>query len=99
VLFDAVYIPSGKKSVNALIAEADAIHFVNQAYKHCKSIAVDGYGVELLINSYIIDKEIFDDEEISEQMGIIVDKSPVDFINAIAQHRFWEREKIRKVPA
>jgi catalase len=55
VLFDAVYIPSGKKSVNALIAEADAIHFVNQAYKHCKSIAVDGYGVELLNNSYIIE--------------------------------------------
>jgi catalase len=52
-----------------------------------------------LNNSYIIDKEIVDDEEISKQMGIIVDKSPNDFINAIAQHRFWEREKIRKVPA
>lgn len=99
VLFDAVYIPSGKKSVNALIAEPDAIHFMNQAYKHCKPIAVDEYGVELLNNSYIIDNEIFDDDKTSEQMGIIIDKSPDAFINAIAQHRFWEREKIRKVPA
>ena len=99
MLFDAVYIPSGKKSVNALIAEPDAIHFMNQAYKHCKPIAVDEYGVELLNNSYIIDNEIFDDDKTSEQMGIIIDKSPNAFINAIAQHRFWEREKIRKVPA
>lgn len=99
VLFDAVYIPSGQKSVNALIAEPDAIHFINQAYKHCKPIAADGYGVELLNNSYIIDKEVLDDENMSEQMGIVIDKSADDFINAIAQHRFWEREKIRKVPA
>ncbi len=81
--------------MNALIAEPDAIHFMNQAYK----IAVDEYGVELLNNSYIIDNEIFDDDKTSEQMGIIIDKSPDAFINAIAQHRFWEREKIRKVPA
>jgi catalase len=29
VLFDAVYIPSGEKSANALSADPDAIHFVN----------------------------------------------------------------------
>lgn len=99
VLFDAVYIPSGEKSVNALIAEPDAIHFVNQGYKHCKPIGVDGLGIVLLKNSYIVDNEALDDEQISKQIGIVIDKLPDDFINAIAQHRFWEREKIRKVPA
>ena len=38
VLFDAVYVPGGEKSVAALKREADAIHFVNEAYKHCKAI-------------------------------------------------------------
>ena len=31
--------------------------------------------------------------------GLIIDKPAKDFVKAIAQHRFWEREKERKVPA
>ena len=41
VLYDAVYVPGGKKSIAALSNEADAISFINQAYNHCKAIAVD----------------------------------------------------------
>ena len=91
VLFDAVYIPSGAKSAGALIAEPDAVHFVNEAFKHCKAIAANGDGVDVLNQSYAAGK--------NEDGGIIIDKSSKDFIHAIAQHRFWEREKQRKVPA
>ena len=91
VLFDAVYIPSGAKSATALIAEPDAIHFVNEAYKHCKAIAADGDGVNLLNKSYAGDKP--------KDGGFLIDKPAKDFIKAIAQHRFWDREKQRKVPA
>jgi len=89
VLFDAVYIPSGAKSATALMNEPDAIHFVNEAFKHCKAIAADGEGVNLLNKSCAGDKR--NDE------GLIVDKPAKDFIKAIAQHRFWEREKETKV--
>ena len=91
VLFDAVFIPSGAKSVSSLIAESDAIEFVNEAYKHCKAIAANGDGVDLL-NQFYAAKKLSD-------AGLIIDKSVKHFIKAIAQHRFWEREKVRKVPA
>ncbi|CAN5438670.1 catalase HPII [soil metagenome] len=91
VLFDAVYIPAGAKSSATLIAEADAIHFVSEAYKHCKAIAANGDGVALL------NKSINDNK--NADAGIIVDKPEQEFIKAIAKHRFWENEKDRKVPA
>jgi len=91
VLFDAVYIPSGAKSAAALINEPDAIHFVNEAFKHCKAVAANGNGVELLNKSHAANK--------TKDAGLIIDKPAKDFINAIAQHRFWEREQERKVPA
>ncbi len=91
VLFDAVYIPSGAKSAAALIAEPDAIHFVNEAYKHCKAIAANGDGINLLHQSYAGNK--------NNDGGLIINKPAKDFIKAIAQHRFWERENERKVPA
>ena len=48
VLFDAVYVPGGDKSAEALAAEASAVLFVREAFKHCKAIAASGAGVDLL---------------------------------------------------
>jgi catalase len=53
VLFDAVYVPGGAESIKALKAEPEAIHFIDEAYKHCKPIAVEQDGVDLLKASYI----------------------------------------------
>jgi catalase len=93
VLFDAIYIPGGKNSVETLIAEANAIHFINEAYKHCKAIAADEDAVALLNASYV---------KVAEE-GVIIEKDhktlASKFRTAIAGHRFWEREKPRKVPA
>ncbi len=91
VLFDAVYIPSGAASAKALINEPDAIHFINEAFKHCKAIAANGDGVTVIDRSYASDK--------NKDAGLILDKPASNFIKAIAQHRFWEREKQRQVPA
>jgi len=93
VLFDAVYIPGGKDSIDALLSEANAIHFVNEAYKHCKAIAADQDALSVLKASYIPGAE----------EGVIIGKDPAmmgrSFLEAIAGHRVWTREKIRKVPA
>lgn len=36
---------------------------------------------------------------LQDPSGVIMGKTPKDFIHAIAQHRFWERQKKDKVPA
>lgn len=38
--FEAVYSAWGKKSVDILKAEPAAILFINNAYKHCKTIGI-----------------------------------------------------------
>ena len=98
VLFDAVYVPGGAKSVTALKGEANAIHFLNEAYRHCKAIAADAEGAELISASYISINMPGDNKNLAAE-GIVIDGSPADFINAIAQHRFWEREMKSKVPS
>jgi catalase len=98
VLFDAVYLPGGKKSVDALKAEPDILHFISEAYKHCKAIAADDEGVDLL-------KMTAAGEKIDENMddvlakGIVLNQTPEAFMKAIARHRFWVRQQPGKVPA
>ena len=102
VLFDAVYIPGGDSSIQALRAEPEAIHFVNEAYKHCKAIAADSSAEPFLLDTCIADKIDDGKEKALLEDGVIIGKGKklaTDFINAIATHRFWQREKIRKVPA
>jgi len=109
VLFDAVYIPGGEKSVEALMQEADAIHFVNEAYKHCKAVAATGAGIDLLRASYLGADKITETtpggKQISADEGVVISreaqagKVAAEFIKAIAQHRHWSREMKDQVPA
>ncbi|MEO6131053.1 MAG: catalase [Saprospiraceae bacterium] len=99
VLFDAVFIPDGNGSGPALIDEADAIHFINEAFKHCKAIAATGTGVDVVNASAVGAKLHKKEKSAKNAQGILLDRSPKEFINAIAQHRFWEREMASKVPA
>jgi catalase len=98
VLFDAVYVPGGEKSVHSLKGEADAIHFLNEAYRHCKAIAAEAEGAELIYATYISINMPKDNKNLTSE-GVIIDGSPADFIKAIAQHRFWDRENESKVPS
>jgi catalase len=96
VLFDAVYIPGGADSADALSTEADAIHFVDEAYKHCKAIAATGEGANFLGGTAAADAAEDDTAVIS---GGKLSQTAADFITAIGNHRNWERERTRKVPA
>lgn len=109
VLFDAVYLPGGIESVKTLLREADAIHFINEAYKHCKTIAATGEGVDLLRASYA-GGELQMNEDAKDlptlaRDGVIVSlgsdarKVADDFIASIAEHRHWSREQKGEVPA
>ena len=100
VLYDAVYVPGGKDSIAALMNEADAIYFVDQAYKHCKAIAVD-VDAENFIAKTTVGSLLKENKELPGFVygGGKNNSLPASFIKAIAQHRFWERETMTKVPA
>lgn len=104
VLFDAVFIPGGANSIAALQKEPNAILFINEAYRHCKAIAAVGEGVDLLSSTFAGEKVNSKDGNDVTSHGIIkaekyTSETASAFINAIAQHRFWEREAMSKVPA
>ena len=52
VFYDAVYVPGGLNSVATVEADPDAIHFLNEAFKHCKAIAVDKEAIQVLKATY-----------------------------------------------
>ncbi|OMP76464.1 MULTISPECIES: catalase [unclassified Chitinophaga] len=93
VLYDAVYVPGGVDNVIALQDEPDAIHFLNEAWRHCKAIAFDADAEPVLKVTYI--KEKAAGLIIGDDAATLAD----EFIKAVQQHRFWERETARKVPA
>ena len=103
VLFDAVFVPSGKSSVATLIETPEAIHFINEAYQHCKAIAAVADGADLIKSSYV-NQKLGKDLDKSASLGLIIAETSnsgfnKSFIKAIANHRFFEREKGKKVPA
>ena len=98
VLFDAVFVPGGDAERRALKVEADAVHFVNEAYKHCKAIAATGAGTELLPGGVNGQPASRGSGSRATEDGVLVggdgqvDQLVAGFIEAIAQHRHWSRE-------
>ena len=106
VMFDAVLIPGGKTCVLTLGALGDAIHFVLEAYKHCKTICALNDGAQLLGTlgfGLVGNPEIV---LVPTQGIMIADARKVldgqvsrDFIAAIGRHRHWDRINVEAVPA
>jgi catalase len=107
VMFDAVLIPAGKGSAETLSRNGDAVHFVLEAYKHCKAICAVGDGSQLLSTLGI------QAGMRASPAGVVLAATPVSslgdhtealqvahaFIAAIAKHRHWDRPDIDAVPA
>ena len=108
VLFDAVYIPGGDKSIQALQQEDDAVEFVKEAYKHCKTLAATGAGGRFVRMACLgRDTAGVSEQEgnqKTEDEGLIIGKEhdirsvASQFINAMARHRHWARE-LKSQPA
>jgi len=93
VLFDAVYIPGGEASITALTGEQDALEFVQEAFKHCKTIAASGDGANFL-KTALAEKVAADDPGLIADRDQTLDKTAAQFIKAIAKHKHWGREQI-----
>lgn len=91
VLFDAVYIPGGEKSVKPLAKKSDVLEFINDAFTHCKAIAASGEAVGFVKEeTYLRNADENDDAVILNENG--AKGATRDFIKAIANHRNWDRE-------
>jgi catalase len=108
VLFDAVYVAGGEASAGVLAANADAVHFVDEAFRHCKAIAATGAGRDVLAASYLGLKGVVNadgGEAVVSAAGVVTggDRQAARvasaFVDAIAAHRHWEREADDRVPA
>jgi catalase len=103
VLFDAVFVPGGVKSLEALAAEPRAAEFVGEAYKHAKTIGATGAGVDLLraagIGTGSPDRTAKGRKRTAGDDGVIagadgeIGEIAADFVKAVAQHRHWSRER------
>ncbi|WP_347216247.1 catalase [Chryseobacterium sp.] len=94
VCFDALVICSGEESVKELMIPENkhlVLHFINEAYKHCKAIYFGSDTEPLYHNSNIASKRHEDPAVITGTDQTAGDQ----FINAIAQHRVWDLEMER----
>jgi catalase len=106
IMFDAVYVPGGNQGVQTLLEKGAATHFVNEAFKHCKPVAAYGDGVELLRQSQIKGIQFASSSDgLTQEKGVLTmgqgslaDLAPV-LAEALAKHRFWDRETKDMVPA
>ena len=109
VMYDAVYVPGGKGSIDTLKMQGDAIHFVNEAFRHCKPLGATGEGIEFFKVADLPDIKFAGQksaDKVVSDKGVVTsgkeggsDSFNKSFIDAIAKHRYWEREKKEHVPA
>lgn len=100
VLYDAVLVPGGA-SAQTLAASGEAVHFVLEAYRHCKTIGLVGEGVQLLRTLGLTA------DAAATVPGIVVGRNDPpsrpqlaqEFLAALARHRHWGRSNLDAVPA
>lgn len=102
VMYDAVYIPGGKQSLDQLMTQGDSLHFVNETFKHAKTIGATSEGVDLLVLSNLQGTQMAGPQsrdQVFSELGVITVRSTdnltdfnQEFINAVSQHRHWERQ-------
>ncbi|WP_407294126.1 catalase HPII [Stutzerimonas zhaodongensis] len=95
IAFDAVFVPGGAQSVQAMAKNGVAKHYLLEAYKHLKPIAVLGEARQLLTAL-----------NLPEDAGLVTGEDSdvgtvfTAFAQALAQHRIWAREPAaEQVPA
>ncbi|MFC4158363.1 catalase HPII [Chitinimonas lacunae] len=102
VMFDAVFVPGGHSTcIGALRANGDAVHYLREAYKHCKPIAVAADGVGLLEEAALapVPHQPAEPGVLVAAPGDAIDGLAHDFIAAIGKHRFWSRAGLASIAA
>jgi catalase len=92
VLYDAVYVAGGQQSVDSLKQKKEAVYFVDEAFSHFKAVGAGKEASELLAAAGI-------NHEAGEVPGLVLFENSNEvtgesqkFIDAIIQHRHWDRQ-------
>ena len=94
VLWDALVIPDGSAATEALKANGQALEFVKDQYRHCKTVLALGSGSELL-EAAGIPPELPDGEPDPGLLRFGADDgedAATAFASALAQHRHFARQ-------
>ncbi len=93
IAFDAVFVPGGAASITALSGDGVALHYLLEAYKHLKAIALHGEAKQLQDLLKL-------DADAGLLQGVDVGALTKPFFAAIGEHRVWAREpKAKAIPA
>lgn len=102
VLYDAVYLPGGPDCAAALSQNPDARNFINEMFRHAKSIAASDEGVDVLAStdaSALLPAR--QDGTCQTQLGVVSVKNAADlngfcaeFIEQVAIGRHWARASL-----
>jgi catalase len=88
VVFDAVIIPDGPEGINHLQKCPEAINFLREIYRHCKTIGIFTESLSLLESAGIESSQL-------SKPGIVIgnEKKTIseELINAVKLHRHWNR--------
>jgi catalase len=94
VFYDAVFVAGGAASVLAMAKQGDAIHFVQEAFRHCKTLAAIGEGVQLLVVANLSGIDLA--TEVTTVMSHVRSRSDIEgvvreFVDNIKRHRHFDR--------
>ena len=94
VLWDAVVIPDGEDAVQALLSDGQALEFIKDQYRHCKTLLAMGAGIGVL-EAVKIPLQLPDGQD---DPGLIrvdaesANEASAAFAAALAQHRHFARQ-------
>jgi catalase len=92
-LFDAMVLPDGDAAIDALLADGRLLEGLKDQYRHCKTILALGAS-QRLIDAAMLPTTLPDG---SPDPGLLLEAAANRaaigrFVEAVAQHRHWERE-------
>lgn len=92
VLFDAVVLPDGEQAVETLGNSGQVAEFIQNQYRHCKTLMALGAG-RMLLEAQGIDGLLPDGDD---DPGVLLSPTAQDglagFVAAMERHRHYERE-------
>jgi catalase len=98
VFYDAVFVPGGKKAIEAQLGQGDAIHFVNEAFRHAKTIGATDEALDLLEATAVGETiSLGKTGKVVSELGVVTGQDATAkvvkaFTEAMALHRHWERD-------
>ncbi|KAL1889077.1 catalase 1 [Sporothrix stenoceras] len=104
-MVDAVFVPGGKASIEALIqpkVKGRVLHWLREAFGHLKAIGATGEGIALIEEALhgvpsIQLSTVEEGGELAQSYGVVTAPSPskefvTTFFESIAQHKNFDRE-------